>query len=196
MSFSFVKGKGKSVEFDSISFDRLFIKYYKPLLAYTFKLTGNKQSAEDVVQNVFMSVWIKKEEIDFVYIQAYLYKAAYRKAIDVIAANRNRQDIAGLDIIESYLAQQDPGNDPSDDLSVKEIIQEISHFVESLPSQSKRVFKLSRESNLSNKEIAESLQISEKAVEKHVTKVLSGLKAHLHSRDMFLLILFLIHPIG
>lgn len=194
MSFSFVKGKGKSVEFDSISFDRLFIKYYKPLLAYTFKLTGNKQSAEDVVQNVFMSVWIKKEEIDFVYIQAYLYKAAYRKAIDVIAANRNRQDIAGLDIIESYLAQQDPGNDPSDDLSVKEIIQEISHFVESLPSQSKRVFKLSRESNLSNKEIAESLQISEKAVEKHVTKVLSGLKAHLHSRDMFLLILFLIHP--
>lgn len=196
MSFSFVKGKGKSVEFDSISFDRLFIKYYKPLLAYTFKLTGNKQSAEDVVQNVFMSVWIKKEEIDFVYIQAYLYKAAYRKAIDVIAANRNRQDIAGLDIIENYLAQQDPGNDPSDDLSVKEIIQEISHFVESLPSQSKRVFKLSRESNLSNKEIAESLQISEKAVEKHVTKVLSGLKAHLHSRDMFLLILFLIHPIG
>lgn len=194
MSFSFVKGKGKSVEFDSISFDRLFIKYYKPLLAYTFKLTGNKQSAEDVVQNVFMSVWIKKKEIDFVYIQAYLYKAAYRKAIDVIAANRNRQDIAGLDIIESYLAQQDPGNDPSDDLSVKEIIQEISHFVESLPSQSKRVFKLSRESNLSNKEIAESLQISEKAVEKHVTKVLSGLKAHLHSRDMFLLILFLIHP--
>lgn len=194
MSFSFVKGKGKSVEFDSISFDHLFIKYYKPLLAYTFKLTGNKQSAEDVVQNVFMSVWIKKEEIDFVYIQAYLYKAAYRKAIDVIAANRNRQDIAGLDIIESYLAQQDPGNDPSDDLSVKEIIQEISHFVESLPSQSKRVFKLSRESNLSNKEIAESLQISEKAVEKHVTKVLSGLKAHLHSRDMFLLILFLIHP--
>lgn len=194
MSFSFVKGKGKSVEFDSISFDRLFIKYYKPLLAYTFKLTGNKQSAEDVVQNVFMSVWIKKEEIDFVYIQAYLYKAAYRKAIDVIAANRNRQDIAGLDIIENYLAQQDPGNDPSDDLSVKEIIQEISHFVESLPSQSKRVFKLSRESNLSNKEIAESLQISEKAVEKHVTKVLSGLKAHLHSRDMFLLILFLIHP--
>lgn len=194
MSFLFVKGKEKSIEFDPISFDRLFIKYYKPLLAYTFKLTGNKQSAEDVVQNVFMSVWIKKEEIDFVYIQAYLYKAAYRKAIDAIAANRNRQDIAGLDIIENYLAQQDPGNDPSDDLSVKEIIQEISRFVESLPSQSKRVFKLSRESNLSNKEIAESLQISEKAVEKHITKVLSGLKAHLHSRDLFLLILFLIHP--
>lgn len=189
MSLTFTKKGDESTGSESASFDRLFLTYYKPLVAYTFRLVGNKQSAEDIVQTVFMSVWIKWEEIDFVYIQAYLYKAAYRKALDALAANKNRRDMAGLDIIESYLAQQDPGNTPSDDLSVKEIIQEISHFIDALPSQSKRVFKLSRESNFSNKEIAHLLQISEKGVEKHITKVLSGLKAYLQSRDLYLLIL-------
>lgn len=175
----------------SSSFDHLFLTYYKPLVAYAYKLTLDRQSAEDIVQDIFMSVWVRKEDIDFIDIQAYLYKAAYRKAIDTISAKKNRQEIAGPDIIESYLARQDPGPDPFHDLAIKEVIQEINLFIESLPPQNKRVFTLSRESRLSNKEIAELLQISEKAIEKHITKALFGLKAHLQKQGLFLISLFL-----
>lgn len=174
----------------SSSFDHLFLTYYKPLVAYAYKFTLNRQSAEDIVQDIFISVWVRKEEVDFTDIQAYLYKAAYRKAIDAISAKKKRQEVAGSDIIESYLAQQDSGPDPFNDLAVKEIMQEINLFIESLPPQNKRVFTLSRESRLSNKEIAELLQISEKAVEKHITKALFGLKTHLQKQGLFLLALF------
>ena len=66
-----------------------------------------------------------------------------------------------------------------DNLLLKEIEEEISSFVKTLPEQRKKVFLLSREENMKNKEIAFLLNISEKTVEKHITKALSDIRTHL-----------------
>ncbi|MCS2891879.1 RNA polymerase sigma-70 factor [Parabacteroides faecis] len=178
--------KPDSAIFDRDAFERLFFEHYKPLVAYAFGIINERQSAEDVVQDVFTSVWFRRGKIDLVYIRAYLYKSVYHKSLSFLETRKNQQEMGHPDIIEDYLASFVSRHDQSDDLFAKDLMQEIDRLIESLPEQNRRVFKLSRESNLSNKEIASLLEISEKAVEKHITKALSALRSRLKETGLLL----------
>ena len=70
-------------------------------------------------------------------------------------------------------------------LSLKELEEEIMSYINTLPPQCHKIFMLSRSYGLKNREIAEQLNISIKAVEKQISKALSGLKEYLIQRDLF-----------
>ena len=68
---------------------------------------------------------------------------------------------------------------------MKELEEEIMSYINTLPPQCRKVFMLSRSYGLKNREIAEQLDISIKAVEKQISKALYGLKEHLVQKDLF-----------
>ena len=70
-------------------------------------------------------------------------------------------------------------------LLLKELEKEIMSYINTLPPQCHKIFMLSRSYGLKNREIAEQLDISIKAVEKQISKALSGLKEHLIQKDLF-----------
>lgn len=169
---------------DFILFEDLFHLYYCPLTAFADKYTNDKQASEDIVQDVFMALWIKRSTINFSDpIKPYLYKATYNKSINYINSQQSSHSIEEQDI-KFLLQQKIISYDLQDSLLLKEVSDEIASCVDTLPAQCRKVFLLSRGQGLNNKEIAEQLKISEKTIEGHISKALSELRSHLKKLDL------------
>lgn len=175
------------------SLEDLFKSYYYPLRAYTLRFICNKEIAEDMVQDVFFELWSRRETIrleDKNAVKSYLFKSIYNRSINLIKSNvlythTSFEETHETQIIESYLSQHLCNQEHS--LLLKELEEEIAAYVETLPPQCKKIFLLSRAYGLKNKEIADQLGISIKAVEKQITKAISGLKEHLEKKDLLFL---------
>lgn len=174
-------------------FRKLFDAHFKELVTYAYRFVNDWQTSEDIVQDVFMSLWEKKESIDFDEpIKPYLYRAAYNRSVNHLNSALMQKRIDGIDTIDELINQEILEYNQHDALLLKEMNNEISRFVETLPTQCRTVYKLSREKNLRNKEIAAQLEISEKAVEKHISKALSEIRNHLVRLDILSLLACLV----
>lgn len=161
------------------AFQHLFNTYYLSLTAYAYKIVNDHQEAEDIVQDVFMSLWIIKDRFDFDRaVKPYLLKAVYNRSVNYLKSRKPSIDITTGDT-DLMLLNEIASSDQEDSLLLKETSEKIHDFIETLPTQCKKVFKLSRFSGLKNKEIASTLNISEKTVENHISKALRDLRIHL-----------------
>lgn len=174
-------------------FKDLFDLYFQPMVTYAYRYVNDWQAAEDIAQDVFMSLWLKKEDIDFEEpIRPYLYRATYNKSINYINSFLMQHRIGQSETIDELLNREILTYNQYDTLLLKEVENEIRACVETLSPQCKKVFQLSREANLKNKEIAEQLNISEKAVEKHISKALSEIREHLIRLDLMPALIWLV----
>lgn len=174
-------------------FAELFDTYFRPLATYAYRYVNDWQAAEDITQDVFMQLWIKKDAIDFDEpIKPYLYRAVCNKAINHLNSALLRKRIDQPETLDELIDREILNYNQYDTLLEKEIIAQITSCVDTLPPQCKRVFQLSREANLKNKEIASQLNISEKAVEKHITKALTEIREHLIRMGMMQTLLLVI----
>lgn len=171
-------------------FKDLFFEYYESLCFYTYKYIPDFDICEDIVQDVFFNLWENKDKLDLSYsMKSLLYKSTQNKALNYIKSHeyghKERLDNSVDMYFYSLATQQD------EELHTENLIKEIDEVVTQLPKQCNKIFLLSREAGLKNKEIAEQLNISVKAVEKQLTKALSIIRTHLYEKGYFLL-LFLI----
>lgn len=174
-------------------FQQLFDSYFQSLVTYAFRFVNDWQAAEDITQDVFMTLWVKKEDVDFDQpVKPYLYRAIYNRSINYLNSALMQKRIEGVDTIDELINQEILSYNQHDALLLKEITAEIHNFVETLPPQCRNVYKLSREENLKNKEIAARLDISEKAVEKHITKALTEIRNHLVHLDILSMLICLV----
>ena len=163
-----------------VLFQKLFEDYFRFLVTYSYRYVNDWSVGEDIVQDVFMALWINRDKIDFEEpIKPYLYRATYNRSINYLNSVSVQRRVDHADMLDELIDREILSYNQHDNLLLKEIEEEITSFVGTLPEQRKRVFLLSREENLKNKEIALRLNISEKAVEKHITKALSDIRTHL-----------------
>lgn len=173
---------------DFAALETLFKRFYKPLRAYAFRFVNDKDLSEDIVQDVFYELWKRRESIRFEdeSVKSYLFKAVYTHALN--ALDKKQQDVYPLKperdgYIGSVRFLLYANSEQS--LLLKELEEEIMSYINTLPPQCHKIFMLSRSYGLKNREIAEQLNISIKAVEKQISKALSGLKEYLIQRDLF-----------
>ena len=163
-----------------VLFQKLFEDYFRSLVTYSYRYVNDWSVGEDIVQDVFMALWINRDKSDFEEpIKPYLYRATYNRSINYLNSVSVQRRVDHADMLDELIDREILSYNQHDNLLLKEIEEEITSFVGTLPEQRKRVFLLSREENLKNKEIALRLNISEKAVEKHITKALSDIRTHL-----------------
>jgi len=175
-------------------FKNLFLEYYDMLCNFAYTYVRSKEVAEDIVQDVFFSLWSNKVNLDFTNPGPLLYKYTKNKSIDYLRRIQQRSISIDNDsvfpeldyYVKTLLINQE------DDYHYKHLKTEIYRCIQELPVQNRKVFMLSRFSNLKNKEIAEKLGISIKTVEKHITSALVKIRLHL-SEGGFIELLFLIH---
>lgn len=178
---------------DIALFRELFDSYFKALATYAYRFVGDWQTAEDITQDVFMSLWEKKGNIDFDDpFKPYLYRAVYNRSINYLNSALMQKRIEGADTIDELINREILSYNQHDTLLLKEITDEINRFVDTLPPQCRTIYKLSREKNLRNKEIAAQLEISEKAVEKQISKALGEIRNHLVRLDILSILVCLI----
>lgn len=161
-------------------FQELFERYFRSLVTYAYRYVNDWNVSEDIVQDVFMALWVNRNEIDFEEpVKPYLYRATYNRSINHLNSVLVQRRVDHTDNLDELIDYEILSYNQHDNLLLKEIEEEISSFVRTLPEQRKKVFLLSREENMKNKEIAFLLNISEKTVEKHITKALSDIRTHL-----------------
>lgn len=183
----------KSERYDSDwrMIENLFRSYYSMLRSYAFRLVNDFYLAEDIVQDVFMSLWNNRNNIDFdSELKPYLFRAIYNKSLDYLKSKKCTEE-ESLDTIIARLELSHHSNENHEEtLFAKEIQQEIVNYLKGQPENVRKVFVLSRYHGLKIKEIARQLELSQKTVEKYLSRVLKGLKECLIYKELlsFLLI--------
>lgn len=157
-------------------FEQLFKTYYKELLVYAITLVDGRETAEEIVQQVFYKLWEKRQDIAFGSSEkAYLYKAVYNSGLNYIKHQQVKQQHV------KHVAQQ--GEPFQDDgggkILQKELSGHIKSAIDELPQQCRAIFLLSRMEELSYREIAERLTISVKTVEAQMGKALRMMRERL-----------------
>jgi RNA polymerase sigma-70 factor (ECF subfamily) len=178
-----------------LALESLFKRYYKPLKAYAFRYVNQKEMAEDIVQDVFFELWSRRDAIRFEEaesVKSYLFKSVYNRSLNMLNSDSLHLSSPLDGLNENLIIETAPLLNQEQSLLMKELEAEIAAFTETLPPQCKNIFILSRTHELKNREIAEQLGISVKAVEKQISKALSELKKHLMKKDL-LFIMFLFH---
>lgn len=136
------------------------------LCVYAKGLTKNCAMAEDIVQNVFIKVWERRDSLkeDFS-IMSFLYKSVYNEFIDLYRKKQSRM-LLGKKYLETLnKLTEEKERDPT-----QRLIESVRVAIQSLPPKCKQTFLLSKKEGLTNIEIAEHLNISIKSVEGHITK--------------------------
>lgn len=172
---------------NTIGYTFLVNSYHKKLCVYANSLANDRDLAEDIVQNVFMSIWKNRLKLkdDFV-IKSYLYKSVYNEFIDQY---RKHKEVLKLD--KKYIDALMEVVEEEEDKSLDQLIKIVKKEIENLPPKCKKIFLLSKEEGLTNIEIAEYLNVSIKSVEAHITKAFGILRKSMGNKiDGILFLLF------
>ncbi len=150
-------------------------------------IVGDSDSAHDVVQEVFIKLWNKKEEIQSILNpKAYLFKSVINTSITYLEKNKNKVRLGELKVASQLTSDSE--------LVTKELEGKINEALNALPAKCKAIFILSRFEGMKNKEIAEHLDISLKTVENQMGIAFKKLRNDLRpflTRE-FLALLFLL----
>ena len=157
---------------DSKGYQFLVTSYHQKLCVYANSLTNDSDLAEDIVQNVFMSIWKNRNKLkDQFVVKSYLYKSVYNEFID-----QYRKKKAVLTLEKKHIDALTYIVEEEDEKSLEKLISIVKKEIDKLPPKCKQTFLLSKEEGLTNLEISQYLNISIKSVEAHITKAFSVLR--------------------
>jgi RNA polymerase sigma-70 factor (family 1) len=156
---------------DLKAFEELYTRYWCTLVNAAYKRLNSKEKAEDIVQNIFVDIYRRRTSINLtISIKAYLYQALKFKVL-----NEFRSETNSSKYIRHLFFSSPCKTDLADSLEAKELEAKIKRIFNGLPKKCREVFRLSRQEELSNKEIAASLHVTISTVEKHISKALKTL---------------------
>lgn len=173
-----------------------FRQYYPSLLLYATRLLVH-DGMEDVVQDAFVDLWHRRNAMDdTAHIKSFLYRAVYTKSLNVI---KHRHVVSGyaaecsaLEMMR--LAYYDPDSNPVDmNLENQELREKIDTAINELPDKRRQIFKMSYLHGMSNKEIAQIMDISVRTVEAQLYKALKFLRHRLENLVLLLLMLIFVY---
>jgi len=158
----------KIKEGDIKAFERIFRLYYTPLYLYAFSITGQKETSEEVVQDVFYMIWKEREKIQILLsLKSYLYKSVKNRSLHYLEHLHVREQYR-----ENFLAGNSSATEPSPDelFEYTELKEIIETTIKKLPERCRHIFTMHRMNGQKYKEIAASLSISIKTVEAEMTR--------------------------
>jgi len=162
---------------DRAAFTEIYDRYNGLLYSFTYKRLQNREEAKDLIHELFFKLWQDHHVIDIrVNISAYLYGALRNNMLTHIAKSKvvNRY----IDSFQDYIDSR-PVNNTDHRVRHNELQAFIENEIAQLPPRTRQVFELSRKTNLSRREIALELNISEETVKSHMKTALKTLKARL-----------------
>lgn len=170
----------------------LFKIYYSRLMLFALRFV-EEEAAEDIVQDVFLSIWERKDELELGdQISSFLYRSTYSKCLNHI---KHEQVVKGYGENQQKLSAEraayfnPDNNDVIQQIENEELRKSISQAINELPDKCREVFRLSYLDEMKNKEIADFMHISLRTVEAHMYKALKYLRGRLKENDLFLVML-------
>jgi RNA polymerase sigma-70 factor (ECF subfamily) len=177
------------------SFSQLFVDYQSRFIGFASHYVRDTAVAEDIVSDAFIYYWTNRSRLpDDTNVPAYILATVKNRCLDHLRHIRVKQNAFArilnnaqweLDMRITSLQALEPT-----EIYTKEIYELVNKALLKLPSKTQRIFHKSRVNQLPNKEIAETMNISVKTVEAHITAALKLLRAELGDYFPLLFILF------
>jgi RNA polymerase sigma-70 factor (ECF subfamily) len=159
------------------AFEEIYHRYWYKLFNVAYHETGTREEAEELVHDLFETLWKKRHEHTIRHLGSYLVVA-----IKHLSTNYIKSQITRRRYLE-YMILHDIRQSHSTDevIQVGDLTKAVEEAMKKLPEKTYAVFKMSRFENQSVKSIAQQLSLSEKAVEYHISQSLKVLKDQLKS---------------
>jgi RNA polymerase sigma-70 factor (family 1) len=169
---------------DGAALEEIYFRYSETVFVAALKKVRIKEIAEELVQNLFIRLWVKREELNIQQLEPYLQTAIRYQVIDYI-----RSKIIHERYYQFASSQASTHENSSESrLLLHELAVAIDNTIKKLPQKTQEIFRLSRYEKRSIKEIAQCMNLSEKAVEYHMTQSLKFMRLHL--KDFIIMELF------
>ncbi len=175
----------KIADDNELAFNTIFDKYYADLCDFSFLIVKNKESAEEIVADIFANIWIKRgtHTVDS-NLRGYLMSSTKNRTISFM----RKKKIEILSLEDIPYGQSENESTPEKVLISKESGASVEKILSFIPEKSRLIFKMHRFENFKYREIAEVLDISQKTVEKHMgkaLKILRGMQHQIHGILIF-----------
>lgn len=159
---------------DDLALKLIYKKYWNQLFVSAYNILNDQQACEDIIQDLFINLWNKREHIEIkASLKSYLFASVRYEVYRQVRHGSVRENIFD-NISERLQSPSEYGN-----IEHRELLSYVNSIVNNLSEKCKVVYKLSREEQLSHKEIATKLDISPKTVENHLNKALRQLRISL-----------------
>lgn len=173
---------------DRKAFEEIFDAYWYPLYKNAYDAIRSREEAEEIIQDLFASLWQKRESLRINNLSNYLFVAVRRRIID-----RSRSKLTHAkywDYCKAHIPVQEKTTE--DMVSFNELNERLEEVISKLPQKSQLIFRLNKLEGHSVSEISKFLQLSERAIEYHLTRSIRELRLHLKN---FLALLIIIRAI-
>jgi RNA polymerase sigma-70 factor, ECF subfamily len=161
---------------DIPSFNLLFNKYWEKLYVFVYKKLQSEDDAKDIIQNLFISVWMKRHQIDIqTSLESYLFSIARYQLLSFISQaikTKQKQELLLQTVLPGFEELLSPKQAQQLDLLMQ-------HEVEKLPNRMQQIFTMTLDQNLSIREISLQLHLSEQSVRNQLNIAISKVKTGL-----------------
>ena len=166
---------------DFNAFSELYKRYWPSLVNAAFKRLNRKDKSEDIAQNIFVDLYVRRSSIELDRsLKSYLHQALKYKVL-----NEYRDTLVRARYQEQFFFSPVCKNDFAIPAETQEFEQHVKNAVQKLPGKCRQVFSMSRDHELSNKEISHEMQITVSTVEQHITRALKTLRNEIKSPAEF-----------
>jgi RNA polymerase sigma-70 factor (ECF subfamily) len=155
-------------------FKDIYDVHFDAIRSFVFYRCGDIEMASDVAQDVFMTIWEKRSTLDVSNLKSLLYKMASDFYI-----SKYRKELCRMNFEQSMIPINDSVSSPEEELTFNELAVAYAKTLEQMTDKQRTVFLMSREDGMKYTEIADSLQLSVKAVEKYISSALRLLRTEL-----------------
>ncbi len=160
---------------DEKALKEIYLRYWKEIYLAAMKKVRTRNIAEELVQNLFISLWNNRRTSKILQLKSYLYTAIRFQVINFIRSDMIREKYTLQSSM--YVARED--NSGESILLTHELSQAIDSAIKSLPAKSRDIFRLNRIEHYTVNEIARDMQLSKKTVEYHITRSIKTMRIFL-----------------
>ena len=169
------------------AFEEIYRRYWQKLLRSSQLKIRSKEIIEELLQDLFISLWEKREKVSIENLEAYL-----TTSLKYLIINQIKKQMLQEKFIEYTFKKTNQADEVDESVAFNELSIAIEKTIEQLPEKTQKIFKLNRLEYKSVKEIAHKLNIPERTIEYHITQALKSLRVHL-SEFIALSVLFILH---
>ena len=164
---------------DRRAFAEIYERYWEPLHRVACRKLGSSETAEEVVQDLFLTIWERRQTVRIDKLDRYLFSALKFGIIDLIRTQAVHDRF--VHFVETTSTNFDQRTE--DTLALQDLTRSVERVLLGLPEKTQQVFRLSRFDCLTIPEIADQLKVSEKTVQYHLGNALRTLRTNLNSPE-------------
>ena len=162
---------------DEAAYKKLFFLLFLPLKSFSFSIIKSKETAEEIVSDIFLDIWIKRNNLATIDdLKMYLYTATRNNSLRKLQKNK-KVTFFSLDEVQVEFTSPDENGESI--LLTHELSHKIEEAIEELPERCKLIFKLAKEDKLKYKDIAALLHISIKTIDNQIAAALKKIASSL-----------------